>query len=198
MALNNVPLSGQTLAITKTPINQNFSIIDTAFSQDHVPYQNANPGQGKHNQITFPVNVPIAPNTDPITLAGEMALYNKLVAGIPQLFIRQQNNGAIVNATSSQYNFFNITTMSGYTYLPSGVLIKWGVLNAPLANAQNPNIPFQVGTIPPFNAVPLVSVARMGAGASPGGITVYNASAVDVSVYNNGGATSFTYIAIGV
>ena len=38
MALNNVPLSGQSLGVTRVPINQNFSVIDADFSVDHVAY----------------------------------------------------------------------------------------------------------------------------------------------------------------
>ena len=53
MALINVPLAGQSLGITRDPVNNNFSTINSAFLVDHVEYNTA--GQGKHNKVTFPV-----------------------------------------------------------------------------------------------------------------------------------------------
>lgn len=118
MALNNVPLSGQTLANTREPIRANFSTIDTAFSVNHVPYGSAT--QGKHNLVTFPAQA-----ADPLTLPTEVAIYSKNVGGVPELFYRPQNQ-PIIGGIS--YNFTSaVKTATGETTLPSGVRLKWGI-----------------------------------------------------------------------
>ena len=93
MALNLVPNAGQNLAITRDPIRNNFNTIDTAFSVNHVSYGLA--GQGKHNFVSMPVQA--AP---PVTAAAEMALFVQDDAfNVPQLYVRQQNNGASIALT---------------------------------------------------------------------------------------------------
>ena len=57
MALNNVPLAGQTLGQTQAPINQNFAVIDTAFQVDHEDYNTTN--QGMHNRVSFLTQSPV-------------------------------------------------------------------------------------------------------------------------------------------
>ena len=72
MALNtNMPQASQSLAVTQPLILSNFGAINTAFAVDHINFND--PGQGKHNKITFPVQVlPIVINV------GDLALYSLL------------------------------------------------------------------------------------------------------------------------
>src|SRR5690242_15107106 len=74
MALNNVPLPGQNLLVTRNPINQNFSVLDTTFAVDHVTYNLS--GGGKHNKVTFPVQ-----NPAPTFTGGDLGLYAFLNPG---------------------------------------------------------------------------------------------------------------------
>lgn len=113
MALNFIPNSGQSLGQTRNGIRQNFVDIDTAFTIDHVSYNAA--GQGKHNKVTLPVQV-----ADATTLANEMAIYTKNVAGNPALFLRNFNNGTVVDWTTAT------KANTGTLTLPSGIIIKWG------------------------------------------------------------------------
>ena len=126
MALNNVPLSGQTLNTTRIPINSNFSTINAAFLVDHVEY--ATPGAGKHNKVTFPVqgSAPAFSSTD----NGFYEFpYNNLTNTIPELFIHKQTSAAPVDIpfTSSIMSQDAATgnDTSGFTYLPSGILWRW-------------------------------------------------------------------------
>jgi len=80
MALNNIPLAGQSLGTTRAPINQNFSVIDAAFQIDHVDYNIA--GQGKHNKVTFPVQ-----GSAPAFTVGDIGLFNLAVGGTNELNI---------------------------------------------------------------------------------------------------------------
>lgn len=129
MALNNVPQAGQTLAVTRNPIQQNFSVIDTAFSVNHVAYGAG--GQGKHNFVSLPVQ-----GAAPATIAGEIALFSQTsaVTGNPELALRRQTNGTsyeISTYGTGSYSFNSggqgsITYTYTWTRLPSGLLMLWG------------------------------------------------------------------------
>ena len=120
MALNNVPLAGQTLGQTQAPINQNFSVIDTAFQVDHEDYNTVN--QGMHNRVSFLTQSPV-----PTPIAGIVQLYSQLsaITSQPELvFAHQAGSTApaaarIVEFTSAGW------TNPGWTRLPSGILLKW-------------------------------------------------------------------------
>lgn len=115
--LNDVPQPGQSLNITRDPIRNNFSVLDTAFSVDHVAYNTAN--QGMHNKVTMPVQ-----GAPPVTAAAQMALFTQVSAltGVPELAIRRESNGAVIEMTAAD-------GAVGWTRLASGLLIKYGVSN---------------------------------------------------------------------
>ena len=116
MALINVPLTGQSLGITKVPINTNFATIDTAFQVDHVDYGTAN--QGMHAQVTF-VNNPGA-----TFAAGNIGLFNQtaLPTTIPDIWLARGTAAAYPMTGYASINAGN----NGWTYFPSGMLLTWG------------------------------------------------------------------------
>lgn len=117
MALNNVPLSGQTLGQTQAPINQNFSVIDTAFQVDHEDYNTTN--QGAHNKISFLTQSPI-----PAPQAGIVQMYAQLSALTAQpelVFGRQTGSGSPSPIEFTSAGWAN----PGWAMLPSGILLKW-------------------------------------------------------------------------
>lgn len=120
MALNNVPLSGQTLNVTRVPINQNFSVIDTAFQVDHVDYNLA--GQGQHNKVSFPTQNPV-----PAPQAGICQLYSQVsaITNQPELvFTHQAGSTAPLEAQIVEFTSAGWAS-TGWTRLPSGILLKW-------------------------------------------------------------------------
>jgi hypothetical protein len=120
MALNNVPLSGQSLSITRVPINQNFSVIDTAFTVDHVDYNIA--GQGQHKKVSFPTQNPV-----PAPQAGIVQLYSVLsaITNQPELVFTHQT-GSTAPAAARIVEFTSAGWANpGWTRLPSGILLKW-------------------------------------------------------------------------
>lgn len=149
MALNNVPLSGQTLSVTRVPINQNFSVIDTAFSEDHVDYNIA--GQGQHNKVSFPTQNPV-----PAPQAGICQLYSQIsaITNQPELVFTHQagstapNPAKIVEFTSAGW------ANPGWTRLPSGILLKW---NEGVATNGSNNVTVDVDVVdptsPPFTNI---------------------------------------------
>lgn len=147
MALNNVPVPGQSLGASRDLINQNFSVIDTAFTVNHVPYNDGSGLQGKHKVVQFPVQSAI-----PSLTVGDITMYNKLPAspypqtGVNELFIvKADGTTTPITARAASTN--------GWSYLPSGILLKWGT-----TTSINGSLPFAylfpVGSsIPVFNNV---------------------------------------------
>jgi len=201
--LNNVPVPGQSLGASRGLINTNFSTIDTAFSVDHVPYNDGSGNQGQHNKITFPVQ-----SSAPSFIAGVDGLYNltSTLTSLNELFIHRQSFAGSVDlpftasilSTSTPGNI-----SAGWTYLPSGILIKWGVsLNANGSTV----ITFPTGAnIPAFNACFTVipQISQSGTTDVNQAIRLTAATATTFTVYGSSRTTTgaaavvFSYIAIG-
>lgn len=195
MTLNNVPLTGQTLGVTRVPINQNFSVIDAAFLVDHAPYNIT--GQGKHNKVTMPVQ-----SAAPVTVGGEVALYSRTssLTNVPEMAWIRQSSGAIVEFTSG------LLASSGWTYLPSGVLLKWGHTSA----TGLTTISFPTGAnIPAFTNIFSMQVTTAYVNASDGDgfvrLNNFLAPYTQFSVFasrrtstGSFGPVNFQYLAIGV
>jgi len=124
--LNNVPQVTQSLGQTQAAINTNFSTIDTAFSINHVQYNDGSGNQGKHKLVDFPVQ-PSAPSL----ASGDDGLYNLLstLTSLNELFVHKQTfaGTADIPFTASTLSTSTPTALSsGWTYLPSGFILKWG------------------------------------------------------------------------
>lgn len=115
MAYNpNIPQPNDIKSISQAQILENFGQINATFSVDHETFSSPN-GQGKHKQVTFPINAAVNPGP------GELRIYaNNSTTGNPELFLRR--NG-VANATPM--TSANKSTQ-GYTMTPAGILIKWG------------------------------------------------------------------------
>lgn len=126
MALINVPLTGQNLGNTRVPINTNFATINTAFAIDHVAF--ATSGEGWHNKVTLPVQGGV-----PTFASGQDGIYNfaNATTGSNELYAHIQKAGGSATAdipftASSISQNSGITNGStGWTYLPSGILMRW-------------------------------------------------------------------------
>jgi hypothetical protein len=123
MALNIVPVASQTLASSQPQIQQNFTVLDTSFSQNHVPYNDASGYEGKHALVQFN---PFTTGSVPATSVGDVSLYNIIpsapypLTGVQELFLVKSDGATSIPITAS------VQAAEGWCYLPSGVLIKWG------------------------------------------------------------------------
>lgn len=119
--LNNIPTAAQRLRDSQPQLLENFATNSALIGVDHIinPWTDPATGnQGKHNQVTLPEQA-----DDPGTLADEMMIYTKAVAGVTQMFIQREG----VAATTDGIDFTSaIAANSGETILPSGVRLKWG------------------------------------------------------------------------
>ena len=118
MTLAAVPQAPQNLAQTQNAILTNFSTIDAAFSVNHVPYGAV--GAGQHNLVDMPVQ-----GSAPTIASGDIGLYNlnNAVTTNNELYIINAAGTAIPMTASASAN----AGQNGWTYLPSGLLMLWGV-----------------------------------------------------------------------
>lgn len=159
MALNDVPIPGQNLNQSRPLINGNFAVLNTAFSIDHVTYNSA--GQGKHNKVTLPVQDPA-----PTFSAGDDGFYslayNNGTTTRNEVFIHRQTFAGTADIPSTASILSQIAAsnnMSGWTYLPSGILIKWRGATTVAAGANVVvTIPSGGNNGPAFNALFWVGV----------------------------------------
>lgn len=109
---NNVPQAGQRIKDTQQPINDNFAAIDTLIAVNHEAFNTAD--AGKHKFVTL-TNQGAAP----VGAANEWNIYNILNGGVQELTLRKAGG---VEIPITKYAGGG----SGYTYLPSGMILKWG------------------------------------------------------------------------
>ena len=115
---NDTPLGAQRKNESQPLIQQNFTSIQTAFNQNHTALSTAAPEAGKHKFIQMPEQ-----GAAPGTAVNELALYSRQGAHSPtasQLCF-QRENGDIIEFTAGTLGG------TGWTRLPSGLLLKWGV-----------------------------------------------------------------------
>lgn len=138
MALNDVPLSGQTLNDTRNPIRNNFLTINTAFSVNHGEYGTANAGMHEFVQFTDRTgNTPV--------FGGRSGMWseNGTFSLVPEIWVNTKagvgfNQYAMTESTLSNTPTIGDNT-NGFTVMPSGIILKWGVQTINGATAVNLN-----------------------------------------------------------
>lgn len=199
MALNQVPQPGSSLGSTRNQILNNFSVIDAAFSVNHVPYNDGTGNQGKHAFIQFPVEASVPGGI----IAGDVSLYNKQPAspfpltGVNELFLVKSDGVTQIPITASAQS------TNGWSYLPSGVLMKWGTTTR--INASEPFAylyPTSI-TIPAFQNVFMVQLTVVDNNTPFNTVVTLQTGTVNAtgfSVIYNGtppNSTVVSYLAIG-
>jgi hypothetical protein len=128
----NIPQATDLLSTSQSQILTNFGAINTFVGIDHIVFSDAtNPG--KHDKVTLPVRA-----LPPATVAGEIALYSKAIAGVSYLFYRQDGLLPEFRLTGGS----SVLAGTGYTILPAGLQMVWG--NATVNDFANPDNPVTV------------------------------------------------------
>jgi len=203
----NIPAATDVKSQSQSDIQGNFQAIKTLIDVNHVTFGAAN--QGKHNVVTIPLAIssPVAPTF----LATEEGLYNLVNAttGKNELYVHRQTVDAPTDVPFTASKLSNTAIAScgnGWSYLPSGLLIKWGgvacatspVSITPTVTSGGPNFtkvlsinvtPTDTGTAVDFN-----SGQRTNAVATPG-ITNGNFT---IYCRNPSSTTGIRYFVIGV
>jgi hypothetical protein len=128
----NIPQLTDKILQSQPQLKANFQTINTSFSDNHISPTNSTNTVGMHSVLTMRPQ-----GGDPATGANQVALYNKLVSSIPEIFFRPQNN-----ATPIQLTFPSIGVATSppypsdqYTFM-AGPFIVYGGLITNAANGQ--------------------------------------------------------------
>lgn len=185
---NNIPAPTDQLSQSQQDIQDNFAAIKTLVDVNHVTFDTAD--QGKHKFVTFPVQ-----GSAPTFNAGEVGLYNAAYAttGVNELFVTNQA-GTSTPITASNPN------TQGWTYLPSGILLKWGT--STVSGLGNVSLSFG----PAFSAVYSTQLTPVANGGINTNTIIYSAgtTTTQLSVYGlsrtstgTAASTQFYYLVIG-
>ena len=145
---SDIPKATDRISDSQAPIKDNFGSIDTVVSINHVPFDDASGDQGKHKHVSLPVQ-----GAAPGTAATEVALYSKESAytvGKTVLSYQHLNNG-------TSYDIGDGGSAAGWSFLPSGVLMKWGYFSWTTAEAQDVLKVIPSASSPPFTGISCVS-----------------------------------------
>lgn len=118
----NIPVSGQSLNVTKNPINSNFQAINQLVAVNHVGFNLT--GLGKHNMCELVAQTTVPP----ATLVGEDTIYSKTTAGVTDIFYTADAGGNEYQLTRSDDARFATfgATPDGWTMLPGGLIMNYG------------------------------------------------------------------------
>lgn len=155
----NTPQATDSISATTAPIRNNFLAVEGWTLVDHVVITGGGPNEGKHNKVTLmnqaaaPVFMPNINAATGVSALGLYALAGNLPIGTAntttQLYAHVVRKDAGVNYTTSEVPFsYSVLTQVetptyafaqpnyGYTYLPSGILMKWGT--SPTSKTTSP------------------------------------------------------------
>jgi len=191
---SDLPKASQQISSTQAPINSNFQAIAELIAVNHVTFNTAD-DFGKHKWVSLPVQAS-APTFD----SGDTGIYNKEYATTSknEMYIHKITNAGTADIPFSASSLSNVTSPSaggtGWTYLPSGMIIKWAQVSATAAGATlNFNSGGEYG--PNFTTL-LVSTATALNGATKN-VAVGYLGGGSVTVYAESGSQATSVMAIG-
>ena len=187
----NKPEANDLKSQSQADIQGNFAAIQTFLEVNHETFADAN--EGKHKHVTFPEQ-----GADPATAADEVAIYSKLsaVTADTGLFFRKESSGDVVECTAA------VKAASGYTMLPSGLKIAWGIGTINTGSQTSANVTFNSA----FSVIPYsVQLTPYNAQTGAARDYVMNVVSLTTAVFKAtrnasyvGTTAYFYYLAIGI
>lgn len=162
---NDTPLATDPINQTQQPIRTNFTSIRELIEINHVDFDDPD-NFGKHSIVTFPQQVQADAQAE--IIYPDIGLYSApyAVSTINELWFRNSDNVLPdIPFTASEYS-----STTGWTYLPSGILLKWGVTGA---IGVNSSVTVTAGQGPVVTAAQILSVQLTPFAASPDVRTVF-------------------------
>lgn len=183
----DIPKAADEPSASQPQLLANNQFLPVWLAIDHYPFV-ANDA-GKHKQVTMP-ELAVAPTT----LGNEGALYTKqgALSAVAELFFRRESNGVEINMTGSS---------GGYTFLPSGLLVKFGSgaqNTTPGTFGFNKVFPFPGGA-PAFSAVYIVYVTTAAGNdaANADRIVQYVQGSLTATQFNTNSFVQSTFAPLG-
>lgn len=125
----NIPTVGQSLGNSRPQVLGNFNYINTTLKVNHL-FNEAN--AGKHYKVEMPRQSP-----SPTPAADEGLLFTKLSGGITRLVWKRDASATDIELTGID----PLAASSGYSTLPGGLIIQWGVTPGNVVSGTNVNFP---------------------------------------------------------
>ncbi len=150
----NIPNATDAIKNSQADVQRNFQSIGTAFDKNHGDFNSAIPGQ--HVVVQMPVQV-ATPN--PPFAATDVALYNlnDAITTKSEMYVHKIQNATTAEIPMTASILSTSTPLlasSGWTYLPSGIIMKWGNVTVPVPTSPDQ----QVIVFPVAADIPVFSV----------------------------------------
>ncbi len=199
MALNNVPLSGQTLNFTQPLIEDNFNVIDATFSINHQAYDSAS-DSGKHTivELLSQVSIPTIPGanlTEGILYNYQYTKGNTQATNFYELWY--VNNGRLGYPITGGF-----VGTPGWAYLGGGSLAVWGQSSGTGTVVINPGT--SPAGLPTFTQIYSAQITTWMNGVAPSNtlarLLSIGTSTIDVycsDLSGNSATADFMYYIIG-
>ena len=186
MAYNNaIPAANHLLSQSQAEIQENFAQIQTLVGVNHINFGAA--GSGKHLYLQLPEHAA------PATAVNEAGFYANVGATstVTELFFRRENNGVSIAFTEGT------NAASGWSRLPSGVIMKWftgGINGGATANVNLNSVGPNYATL--YN----IQASVTGTAGDTNGLYIQSSTAALVVLYraNDAGARTYYVTTLGV
>ena len=188
----NIPQPTDTLQASQSDLLGNFQALKQLIDVNHGTFGSAN--EGKHTFLTIPDfgGTPVFAGTD-------IGLYSNTssLTSLEELFIRPSDGSTNIPLTAARKQ------ETGWSYLPSGILVKWGTGNG---NGLT-TLTFGVGpNFPAFTTLLAVQITTFDSSTSQVDtfVRLVDFSATQFRVYCSArtstanAAANFKYLAIGI
>jgi len=126
---------------------------------------------------------------DPATAANEAAIYSKDDGGNTRLYMRQESNGTVIQLSGADPT----SATSGSTFLPGGLILKWGVS---LVTADGTVVVFAGGAFPTAVFALTMAERRNGTSNTATYFTALTTAGFTIKT-STGGNDAVHYMAIG-
>ena len=186
----NIPQATDQISVSQNDLLNNFGAIQALIDINHVDFANA--GAGKHFFVEFPVQV-----TPPVTTGGEVGLFaaTSTYTLQPELFFEKQAAATVPAPLTLPYEITGAGYAgTGWTRLPSGILLKWGQASG-LATGFNAIVCPVAVTIPVFQSVYVAFLTPYSNTNTLANVSGLSASTLNVNLSTAG---SLYYLVIGV
>lgn len=201
-----IPQGTDQLSVSQGDILNNFTILGAIAGNANASSGSLNVTSG-FNWVYMPTNGVAIPPAGAAFPAGELGIYSATNGTTTknELYINKTNQATVVQvpmtASIMSQNSAPAALSNGWTYLPSGILLKWGA-NQVVTGSQTINFP--AGSPPFTQCITVMLTVAQGGGAdvnrairlvsvAPTGFTAYGSTRTSTGA----AATTFTYLAIG-